>query len=1186
MRNLHRLSILGVLILSLAVSDDEARSQAGGGLAVEHCPETSPPTDFSGQALDLLTELKDGVVFDSSGSVGLLRLKKEGGTFKSTPLGLSDTTVYAAVADFDKDGWDDFVGAGEASQFVRVYRNFSFQNLPVDWNDPNAILQPKFTNVRELHPNNSGSRLHPLAAGDFNGDGWADVFWASGYFPGRPFTAYVWLNRASNDGSGNPRFFSAYDAMASGTQEEDIGQQEWSGTSVAVVDYNGDRKLDLLIGSAETDGGSIRIFLNNCTLQNPLPNPLPPAGQPLPCSSSPRFSYAGYLIRDMGLGGNGAGELPVFAFRDFDGDGLEDLVAGSPKCCSSNRLRVYKGLPGGGIEQSYSQSINWVGGATAVLAADFSLDGKLDLLVGADNWNYGSNLGGTSYYYKNDGDDAPFSAGKTQTLTTYNNPTYDFDVGFVFNYDNDPDNTPDVMIADGNHTASFYVFANRTVQQYVQCGDVNSGVLDLGALSDVEMVVTAARLSPTYSLNGGSINFFMSNEEPANWQPAVDCGDGSGDLCTTFSKPVGREVRWKATMCSNSYKTQTPQLIDLDMTFDYAKATEHYRAGVVVNDGVAYVGAFRQPGDRGHFYALNAGLTKTYWDAADKLDAMSDTERKIYTATDTGSPARLDFESFNASDTNLQTLMQTSDPTQTAAVIDWARSGRFGIGNQGIALSRLGSVETSTPAIIPPPGLPLWYAYASATEKTKVDTFIANNATRPTFAMFGSKDGMVHAVRNNPTNITDPENGKEAWAFVPPKVASTLLADYSNSLGTSNKATNYPDGSPTAVDVKLGDGEYHTVAIVGGGNGNKSFVGLEIGDSIATGGTVNGPTPLWSKTPGGNNAGQAFSKSAVARVKIGGQDYFQAIFGTGIAFDDLTAPYAKGKVIQAFDIATGQLMWRFRTKCPLTSDIVAVETDDDNEPGNPELDGYIDRVIFSDSCGYVYKVDPAKNDGAWNDNNTLGTIPTEVAGGVQMYALFSTTNTIGALGHEAPIAGTIAARPDASTRLVLFFGTGGVESYDPAQPNHFYAVYADNGSIRSKFIGPCTAAGCSKFYGGAVVTTEQVIFTSTIDPKVGTGTCDPGSSTVHGFRLNADAVGDFETDFSTDMNSAVMSSLYGDAGAIYFATLGGEVVRIGTPRSPEAGGDTATGSGGGMSGSGGNVLVADAMTIMGWRQVF
>src|SRR5690606_29828800 len=103
---------------------------------------------------------------------------------------------------------------------------------------------------------------------------------------------------------------------------------------------------------------------------------------------------------------------------------------------------------------------------------------------------------------------------------------------------------------------------------------------------------------------------------PANWQLATPCTDDEEDYCVSFPKPIGRDVRWKAKLCSNADRTTTPTIAGVGVSFDYTAATEHYRAGVVVEDGISYVGAFRQPGDRGHFYATNAALDQTYWDFA------------------------------------------------------------------------------------------------------------------------------------------------------------------------------------------------------------------------------------------------------------------------------------------------------------------------------------------------------------------------------------------------------------------------------------------------------------------------------------------------------------------------------------------------------------------------------------------
>jgi hypothetical protein len=202
----------------------------------------------------------------------------------------------------------------------------------------------------------------------------------------------------------------------------------------------------------------------------------------------------------------------------------------------------------------------------------------------------------------------------------------------LFNYDHDPNNTMDVMIADGNHTGSFFIQANRVATSFVACGDAASGTINLGSLASSEMVVTAARIHPTYTLNGGSIRFYLSNETPENWVLATACPDASGDLCASFPHPVGRTVKWKVEMCSNASHTQTPVLSNVSATFDYTRAREHFRAGVVVNDGVAYLGGFRQPGDRGHLFAVNAGLSTTYWDASTWINNANDSARNIYTS--------------------------------------------------------------------------------------------------------------------------------------------------------------------------------------------------------------------------------------------------------------------------------------------------------------------------------------------------------------------------------------------------------------------------------------------------------------------------------------------------------------------------------------------------------------------------
>ncbi len=1164
------------------------------------CPQTTSPTQYSGDGLNTGTPIKSGVHWDGIGAK--LALDSSTGLFKATGLGTSDKTVFAAAGDFNQDGWTDFVGSGEADGYLKIYRNTVATTPEPNWDDVNAVRPSSFAISTILVASVSSTKWRPIGAGDFNGDGWPDVFRAEAAQYGQPTVAQIWLNAKVNDASGNPTFLPPYAAMASGSAPANLNYQNWGGTNVVVTDVNGDRKLDLLVGGASASSGgtsSIKIFLNQCTLVAPLPVPLPATG-PLPCANAPLFATQGTTMGpSLGFPAS-AGNLPVFDYADVDGDGFKDLVVGGPACCATAgiRLRLFKGVAGGNVDSANPQAITFPGAATAVFLADFTGDGKTDLIVGTDNWNYNSGSGAFTYFWTNNGTATPFS-GAASILTNQTDKklvntvsgvlTTDFDLGFVFDYDHDPAHSADIMLADGNQSGSFFVLANRSVSQFIPCGYVESDVLPLGSLSSSEMVVTAGRMHPTFNLNGGTIKFYMSNETPANWVATNDCGDGTGDVCVQFPKPVGRDVRWKAELCSNPLRTKTPELTRVDVKFDYTQAEDHFRAGVVVHDGVAYLGGFRQPGYRGHLFAVNTGLDRTYWDAATAIDSVADGSRNIYTATTAGT-ARLDFTTANASSAALMATLGVAAAADATNVINWVRSARFGVGNLGIAKSRLGAIETSTPAILTAPGLPLWWVYGTATDKVNNETFRTAQASRPNLVLFGAKDGMVHAIRTNPSTMQVAPSGTEAWAFIPSKTAKGMVADYTASLAGTTVATSYPDGSPTLADYRKTDGSYGTLGLVASGNGGQSLVAFDVTSTVnATTGAVTGPTPLWEAIPGGADAGQANAKPVVLRVKIANAERYVVVTATGLSPDNPSAPWVKGRIVSAYDAPTGALMWQFMAACPVTSDLAGFETDDIAEQGSPSFDGYMDRVVFADGCGNVYKLDPARSlAGGWNDNSGLGTFEVaSPANGIRQFALFSTRQTNGGLGRDAPIAGTMGVTNDENGRLTLFFGTGGLESAPTNVSNAFFAVFADTGAIRAKENGACANGRCEKFYGGVLVTTDQVVFTRTTDPTIGTGTCDRGSSKIQVMKLQAGVNGTFEEVFFKTVASAVMGALYGDAGALYFANLAGESVRIGTPRVAYAGGDTASPE---------NVptLVMDpnsqgttaALNLLGWRQVF
>jgi hypothetical protein len=1133
------------------------------------CPRTSSTTDHQGSTLGTFAASGTGVVYDTGDHS--LKLSKQGGVFKAVTVGITDSHNVSCSADFDEDGWTDMVVGQSGNRFVYYYRNRTFENPAPDWTNPAAIRTPKFLLTTTLVPALATGTEHAgMVCGDFDGDGHKDFL----YYKATATYAAPSIQRMYR-GNGNGTFKAAYAPMVNAAT---LPFFEQTSTNAVAYDYNGDGWLDVLYGGMKTSAatsGCVVALLNNCpTVHAPG----------VACAVAPQFVPQD-LITGKNFGNKGINALTA---ADFTGDGVIDLLGGSPSQCSN--FSLWPGLPGGGFSAT-AQSVPSVGGASALISADFSLDGKPDMAWGRDGFNCTSQ-GGKAYYYQNNGGPTPFSAGFTVQLSEYDVAVpgifpivklQDYDLGTVLDYDHDPDRTIDAIIADGNNSGQYLLFANRVVAQYLPCGDVASGVLDLGDLADDEMVVTAARLSPTATVpSGTSLKFYMSNEDPAAWQLASPCVDHASDYCVSFPSAAGRSVRWKATMCSNAAHTVTPSIAEVAISYDYTPSEEHFRGGVVVDNGVAYVGAFRQPGDRGHLYATNAGLTRTYWDAGARLDQMQDQDRHIYTAT-TGGNQRIDFATSAVNGADLRLTLGVASAPQAQTLVEWQRSARFGLSGGSHQHTRMGSVETSTPAIISPPTRPLWYPYVTRRLQQEVDVFTQQHASRPVLVLFGSKDGPLHAVRSIPADIADAANGTEAWAFLPARVAARLAADKA-----SGTISAFVDGSSTVADVRLSDGKLHTVAVVPGGTGSSAVFALDVTDTVSASG-VSGPRPLWEVLPGDDLAGQGRAKPAVARVEIAGAERFIAILATGLARDNPSPPYTKGRDVVAVDVGTGQRLWRFRAACPVTSDPVAFETNDEGEPGGPLIDGFVDRVVLADACGNVYKLDPAVSLGGsgaadgWLDSRELGAISTGTTdpAGHAVEALFSTRYSTGAIGGERPIGGTIGTRVDESGRVVLFFGTGGLESYDPAQRNEFYAVYADTGAIRNKLIGECTSGRCEKFYGGVVVSTEQVLLTRAIDPPIGTLTCELGNAEVTGLDLD-----DLSVQLSVTTGSASVSSLFGHAGAVYFTTLGGDLVRVGTPVASEAGGEPQGGSSGGPGGDdSGNGTASGPLGIVGWRQV-
>lgn len=139
-----------------------------------------------------------------------------------------------------------------------------------------------------------------------------------------------------------------------------------------------------------------------------------------------------------------AGPLPAFVVvGDFDGDGIQDLAVANATGFLTSSVSVLLGLGNGYFRTPLTSTVG--SDASSLAAADFNLDGKLDLAVGNTGSNTVSILLG-----KGDGTFAP---------------AVDFGVGsgpaWIAVADLNGDGKPDLLVANSlSNTVS--VLINRT----------------------------------------------------------------------------------------------------------------------------------------------------------------------------------------------------------------------------------------------------------------------------------------------------------------------------------------------------------------------------------------------------------------------------------------------------------------------------------------------------------------------------------------------------------------------------------------------------------------------------------------------------------------------------------------------------------------------------------------------------
>jgi hypothetical protein len=226
-----------------------------------------------------------------------------------------------------------------------------------------------------LPPSYQNNNFAPLAIGDFNNDGKADIVAADGVYLGT--------------GDGTFQYPAVTSGLVDPTQDP---------SAIVVGDFNGDHKLDVAVALAGTDNISISLGIGDGTFQAATTIGLPAGSAPQAIVAG-HFTSSGHLdlaVADTGTGdvtillGNGDGtfQLPVtipvdqgpvaIAVGNFLGHGRSDLAVAN---INSSDIAILANDGEGTFTVASTVQLPPNSAPTSLAAGDFWNNGKTDLAV-------------------------------------------------------------------------------------------------------------------------------------------------------------------------------------------------------------------------------------------------------------------------------------------------------------------------------------------------------------------------------------------------------------------------------------------------------------------------------------------------------------------------------------------------------------------------------------------------------------------------------------------------------------------------------------------------------------------------------------------------------------------------------------------------------------------------------------
>ena len=425
-----------------------------------------------------------------------------------------------AFFDYDNDGWMDIylVNSGTADFFTppSPLKNALYRNN----------RDGTFTDVTDRAGVAGGRFGMGVAAGDYDGDGWQDLY----------VTNYGTDILYRNNGNGT---------FTDMTQKAGVAVDGWS-TCAVWFDYDNDGRLDLFVSSfVHFDRSQHRLCVDKTATQNYYC---------IPRIFKPRPSY---LFRNLGNGAfadvsreSGIADSPGKSFgavaTDVNNDGLIDLFVANdtmPNFLFVNRGRgkfEETGLEAGVAYGEAGKPRSGMG----VDASDFDGDGWQDLFVANIDQEFFSLYRNRKELTFNDepGEIAP----STQLLSGWGLKFFD--------YDNDGD--PDLFLANGHPDDMVEIKSARVKyrEPLLMFENTGRGYRDVSARSGAVFAKSfpARGLSVGDYDNDGDADALVSNNGDAPLLLRNEGGNNNNwlglQLVTTKSNPaaVGAVITWQA----------------------------------------------------------------------------------------------------------------------------------------------------------------------------------------------------------------------------------------------------------------------------------------------------------------------------------------------------------------------------------------------------------------------------------------------------------------------------------------------------------------------------------------------------------------------------------------------------------------------------------------------------------------